>query len=179
LAIKNRVRAASPTLMCDAQVENQGNRPRSVSQVGGKRNVSTPLTPAYSHLLCLYFVGCAKKVSEVLNRPVIGLQSSYAFARSSASSALPRTPSCGQRWETSSLRRRLEGVFWYKQMACLGSLRPQHRDEAWSASLRQTFFSLAVGAQIPAIAALPSSTCDYKRFALDALGDHVGTCTGR
>ena len=25
-----------------------------------------------------------------------------------------------------------------------GSLRPQHRDEAWSASLRQTFFSLAV-----------------------------------
>jgi hypothetical protein len=54
--------------MCDAQVKNQGNRPRSVSQVGG-----TPLTPALSRLLCLYFVGCAKQVSKLLNCPVMGL----------------------------------------------------------------------------------------------------------
>ena len=35
------------------------------------------------------------------------VQRSYAFARSSASSPLPRTPSCGQRCETSSLRRKM------------------------------------------------------------------------
>ena len=38
-------------------------------------------------------------------------------------------------------------------------------------------FSLAVGAQIAAIAALPSSICGCKRFGLDALGDHQHTCT--
>ena len=52
--------------MRDAQVKNQGNRPRSVSQVGGKLDVSTPLTQAFRHLLCLYFVGCPKQVSNLL-----------------------------------------------------------------------------------------------------------------
>jgi hypothetical protein len=34
-----------------------------------------------------------------------------------------------------------------------------------------------VGAQIPVITSLTSSTFDYKRFSIDALGDHVNTCT--
>ena len=38
LAIKNRVRVTPPTFMCDAQIENQGNRSHIVNQVGGKLN---------------------------------------------------------------------------------------------------------------------------------------------
>ena len=62
-------------------------------------------------------------------------------------------------------------------MSWLGVIRAHRRDEAWSASLWQTFFALTVGAQIPAIAAMPPSSCGCKKFVLDALGDHVATCT--
>jgi hypothetical protein len=31
------------------------------------------LTPAFNHLLCFNFVGCAKKVSKLINRPVVSL----------------------------------------------------------------------------------------------------------
>jgi hypothetical protein len=37
-------------------------------QVAGELNVSTPLTPAPVHLLCLYLVGYAEQVSELLNK---------------------------------------------------------------------------------------------------------------
>jgi len=47
--------------MCDAQVKN------SVSQVGGKLDVSTPLTPALSHLLCLYCVRRGKQFTICSN----------------------------------------------------------------------------------------------------------------
>ncbi len=52
------------------------HRPRSISsisKVGCELDVSTPLTPAPGHLLCLYFVGCEKQVSNLLNNPVMGL----------------------------------------------------------------------------------------------------------
>ena len=62
-------------------------------------------------------------------------------------------------------------------MSWLGVIRAHRRDEAWSASLWQTFFTLTVGAQIPAITAMPPSSCGCKKFVLDALGDHVATCT--
>ena len=55
-------------------------------------------------------------------------------------------------------------------------IRPHRRDEAWSVSLWQTIFALAVGEQIPAIASLPPSTCGCKKFSLDALVYHVSTC---
>ncbi len=34
-----------------------------------------------------------------------------------------------------------------------------------------------VGAKIPALAGLPLSACGCKKFTIDALGDHVSTCT--
>ena len=58
-------------------------------------------------------------------------------------------------------------------MALLGVIWSQCRDESWSASLWQTFFSLAVGAQIPAISEM--SHLWLQKF--DVLGDHVSTCT--
>ena len=69
-------------------------------------------------------------------------------------------------------------TLWYTPMAWLGVIRPHRRDEFWSAILWQTLFATTrEGAQIPAIAALPLSACGCKNFQLDALGDHVSTCT--
>ena len=67
-------------------------------------------------------------------------------------------------------------VLWYTPMSWMGRIRTHHRDEAWSASLWQTFFTTCVGAKITALADLPLSACACKFFVLDALGDHVSTC---
>ncbi len=67
-------------------------------------------------------------------------------------------------------------ILWYKPLGFLGAIRPHRRDEAWSASLWQTFFVTCVGAQIPALVELTLSACGCKKFALDVLGDHVSTC---
>ena len=62
-------------------------------------------------------------------------------------------------------------------MSWLGQIRPHRRDESWSASLWQTFFSTSMGAQIPVIAEKPLATCGCRKFQLDPLGDHLNTCT--
>jgi hypothetical protein len=61
-------------------------------------------------------------------------------------------------------------------------IRRSHlRDETWSPSLWKTFFChvcyQTVGPQILSIEEILLSTCGSKKFALDALGDHVITCT--
>ena len=61
-------------------------------------------------------------------------------------------------------------VLWFKPMSWLGQIRPHRRDEAWSASLWQTFFASCVGANIPALAELPLSACGCRKFQIDALG---------
>jgi hypothetical protein len=68
-------------------------------------------------------------------------------------------------------------VLWFKPMSWLGQIRPHHRDEAWTASLWQTFFAASVGAQIPLLAEMPLSDCGCKKFQIDALGDYLCTCT--
>ncbi len=68
-------------------------------------------------------------------------------------------------------------VLFFKPMSWLGQLRPHRRDEAWSASLWQTSFSTAMGAQIPAIAEKPLAGCGCRKFQIDPLGDHLCTCT--
>ena len=62
-------------------------------------------------------------------------------------------------------------------MSWLGQIRPHRRDEAWPAGLWQHFYAACVGANIPALAELPFSACGCKKFTIDALGDHVSTCT--
>jgi hypothetical protein len=66
-------------------------------------------------------------------------------------------------------------VLWFKLMCWLGQIRPHRRDEAWSASLLQTFFASCVG--VPALAELPLSACGCRKFQIDTLGDHFCTCT--
>ena len=90
--------------------------------------------------------------------------------------------------EDSALRKEMENlesgeedasrrVLWYKPMSWLGQIRPHPRDEAWSASLWQTFFASCVGANTPALAELPLSACCCRKFQIDTLGDHLCTCT--
>jgi hypothetical protein len=68
-------------------------------------------------------------------------------------------------------------ILFFKPMSWLGQIRPHGRDEAWSASLWQTFFAASMGAQIPAIAEKPLAACGCKKFQIDPLGDHLCTCT--
>ncbi len=46
-------------------------------------------------------------------------------------------------------------ILFFKPMSWLGQIRPHRRDESWSTSLWQTFFSTSMGAQIPVIAEKP------------------------
>ncbi len=62
-------------------------------------------------------------------------------------------------------------------MSWLGQIRSHRRDETWSVSLWQTFFSTSMGAQIPVIPEKPLATCGRRKFQLDPLGDHLNTCT--
>jgi hypothetical protein len=68
-------------------------------------------------------------------------------------------------------------ILFFKPMSWLGQIRPHRRDEVWSASLWQTFFAMTMGAQIPVIAEKPLEACGCRKFQLDALGDHLCTCT--
>jgi hypothetical protein len=68
-------------------------------------------------------------------------------------------------------------ILFFKPMSWLGQIRPHRRDEAWSASLWQTFFATSMGAQIPAIAEKPLAACGCRKFQIDGLGDHLCTCT--
>jgi hypothetical protein len=86
--------------------------------------------------------------------------------KGSRSASLPLLPTSVLRTELADLEPLEEDapkrVLWYTPMSWLGVIRPHRRlgvirphsrdrDESWSASLFQTFFALAVGAQIPAI----------------------------
>jgi hypothetical protein len=68
-------------------------------------------------------------------------------------------------------------ILFFKPMSWMGQIRTHRRDESWSASLWQTFFSTSMGAQIPMIAEKPLAACGCRKFKLDALGDHLCTCT--
>jgi hypothetical protein len=90
--------------------------------------------------------------------------------------------------EDSALRTEIAGlesqeedapkrIHFFKPMSWLGQIRPHHRNEAWSAILWQTSFAMTMGAQILVIVAKPLAACGCRKFQLDALGDHLCTCT--
>ena len=59
--------------MGDVEVHHQRHRVRLVREVTRELDVPTSLTPVPNHLLCFYFVGCAKEVSNLINRPIVSL----------------------------------------------------------------------------------------------------------
>ncbi len=68
-------------------------------------------------------------------------------------------------------------ILFYKPMRLLGQIRPHRRDETWSDSLCQTFFDMTMGVQIPVIDEKPLVASGCRKFQLDAMGDHLCTCT--
>ncbi len=68
-------------------------------------------------------------------------------------------------------------ILFFKPMSWLGQIRLHRRDESWSSSLGQTFFSTSMGTQIPPISEKSLATCGCRKFQLDPLGDHLNTCT--
>jgi hypothetical protein len=50
-------------------------------------------------------------------------------------------------------------VLFFKSMSWLGQIRTHRRNESWSASPWQTFFSTSMGAQIPVIPEKPLAVC--------------------
>ncbi len=70
-----------------------------------------------------------------------------------------------------------KSVLFYKTMSWLGKIRSHRRDESWSPSLCQTFFSTSMGDQIPLIVEKPLVVCGCRKFKIDTLGDHLCTCT--
>jgi hypothetical protein len=50
-------------------------------------------------------------------------------------------------------------ILFFKTMSWLGQIRSHRKDETWSASLWQTFFSASIDAQIPVIVENPFTTC--------------------
>jgi hypothetical protein len=68
-------------------------------------------------------------------------------------------------------------ILFFKPRSWLGQIMPHRTDEAWSASLWQSFFAMTMGAQIPVTAEKPLAACGCRKFQLDALGDYLCTCT--
>jgi hypothetical protein len=73
--------------------------------------------------------------------------------------------------------RHTEELSLRSQQHMLGQIRSHRRDETWSTSLWETFFSASMGVQIPVIVEKPLATCGCRKFQLDPLGDHLNTCT--
>ena len=67
-------------------------------------------------------------------------------------------------------------ILFYTPMGWLGQIRSHRRDEAWSASIWQTFFATTMGAQIPVISEKTLAACGCRKFQIDPLGDHISTC---
>ena len=73
MSIYIRVRATSESVVGDVEIQHQRHRIRRIREVTSQLDVPTSFTPAPSHLLCFYFVVCAKEVSKLINRPVVSL----------------------------------------------------------------------------------------------------------
>jgi hypothetical protein len=68
-------------------------------------------------------------------------------------------------------------ILFFMSMSWMGQIRTHRRDEVWSGSLCKTFFVMTLDDQIPVIEEKPLVACGCRKFQLDALGDHLCTCT--
>ena len=73
MSVKTRVRAASETVVGDAEIQHQRHRARRVRKVGRQLNIPTMSTPAFSNVFRLGVICGTEKVSQLLNRPVMNL----------------------------------------------------------------------------------------------------------
>jgi hypothetical protein len=84
VSINTRVRATSKTVVNDVEVQHQRHRTRHIREITNQLDVPTSLTPALSYLLSFHFVGCAKEVGELINRPVVNVRDTRVGGTSSS-----------------------------------------------------------------------------------------------
>ena len=70
-SIETKVRGTS--FMGDTEIQHQRHRVRRIRKVPHQLVVPTMLTPTFNDLLCFYFMCCAEKVSNLINRSVVCL----------------------------------------------------------------------------------------------------------
>jgi hypothetical protein len=73
VSINTRVSDTSESVMGDEEVQHQRHRSRLIHEVTRDFDVPTSLTPVPNHPFRFNFVGCAEKVSKLINRPVVSL----------------------------------------------------------------------------------------------------------
>ncbi len=113
-----------------------------------------------------------KVTAQILShwQPLIALKLSYAGSRRAEQLSLRSQQHIVSTVEDSVLRTEMAGlesqeedapprIRCYKPMSWLGQIRPHGRDETWPATLWQTFFSVFLGAPIPAIVERPLPAC--------------------
>ncbi len=71
--VKSRVSATYPTFMSAVEVQYQRHRPHPILLVTCNLHVPTRLTPVFNNLLCFDSVRVVKKVSQLVNLPVVCL----------------------------------------------------------------------------------------------------------
>ncbi len=67
MVVNTRVRSTPESVVGDEDIQDQ----RRIRDVTSQLDVPTSLTPAPIHVLCFYFVGCVKEVSNLINHPVV------------------------------------------------------------------------------------------------------------
>ncbi len=73
MVVNTRVRGTPESVVDDVEIQHQRYRTRHIHEVTNQLDVPTSLTPDPSHLLCFYFVGCAKEVINLINHPIVSL----------------------------------------------------------------------------------------------------------
>ena len=134
-------------------------------------NADVPVIP--SHL---------KVTHQILSHwePFRDLKSRFADSRRAEQLSLRSQQCIVATVEDSVLRTEMVGleslevddpksILFYKPMRWLGQIRSHRRDESWSASLWQTFFSTSMGTQIPVISEKPLAACGCRKFQIDSL----------
>ncbi len=174
----------------DGVSQQQGDAPLSIPQLNRLYEASSVRGEDASNAAVTAIPAQNKVTLQILRmwQPFRGLKLMLAVSRRSEQLRLRSQQRIVATVEDSVLRTEMAGlesqeedspkrVLHFKPMSWLGQIRTHRRDEAWSASLWRAFFATSMGAQIPVIAKKPLSACGCKKFQVDALGDHLCTCT--
>jgi hypothetical protein len=115
-----------------------------------------------------------KVTQQILShwQPFLDLKLMFAGSRRAEQSSLRSQQHIVATVEDSVLRTEMTGlesqgedapkrILFLKPMSWLGQIRSHRRNEAWSASLWQTFFAMTIK---------PLAACAFRKFQLDAMG---------
>ncbi len=71
VTIKSRVSTTPNSIMSKSEIQHQWHRARHIRKISHQLDVTTMLTSVFNHLLCFNLMCRAKKVSNLINHPVV------------------------------------------------------------------------------------------------------------